>query len=134
MKTKKDVLHLYLGCDVMVSDQMGEDVTGKLVCIDLEGMCQISVSPTQIELSVIDHVKPILRPLSELNENSGLLSDFKKMMSGNKGLNLLPDIRAGSLINYFVNSEDPKIILWFLKNHFDIWGLIESEQALKKLK
>src|ERR1035437_646304 len=103
MKTDlKDVLHHYLGCDVIISDPMGEDVKGKLVCIDLEGMCQVVVSSKQIELAIIDYVKPVLFHLDDMKgKHQKYLHQFAE---GYLDLPFLDSLRVDAVIsNFLVN-------------------------------
>ncbi len=131
MKTKKEnYLHLYLGCDVIVSDSMGEDVYGKLISISLDS---VFVSPrgkkTAIDYAITDYVKLVLRPISNMttDEHDEYIQLDKQR----------PNFGMQS---YWYEREEWDIRLsagktnWLRKNGFDCDGLLKSGEAIDKTK
>lgn len=53
-------------------------------------------------------------------------------MRGMTSENILPEIKAGPLINLFINKRNPEFINWLRANHFDVDGLIASGEAVDK--
>ncbi len=89
---------------------------------------QGTVTPNIIHLRTIIACKLILRNLADMTgvEKKELLS----IMHGMSSVNLLPDIKAGHLINLFINERDPEIIRWLISKGFDIFKLIEAGLAI----
>ena len=95
-------------------------------CVEVEYQFNVG----HYELNFED-IKPILRPLSDMTEEEK--STLKGVMKDSfKGENLLPIIKSGALTNLFFNKGNPSIVLWLLKQGFDLFGLIESDQAIDK--
>lgn len=99
----KDVIHLYLGCEVKVPG-------GKIIL-------------TSEVLATWDFkhhgLKPILRPLSNITNEEGRLT------FGSIEFMLIKNIND---IDKFKSHQ----FLYLLSKHFDLFGLIESGQAINK--
>jgi hypothetical protein len=84
-------------------------------------------------LSVFAHqVTLILRPLSDMTGQEK--KEYAGLFSGMESINILPEIRAGRLINYFMNKKDPHQVVWLLSLGFDLFGLIDAGLAIDKTK
>lgn len=132
MKTElKDVLHLYLGCQVQTNyrrETTGgspmKKLKGTLQEIDLymPDKCGVLLEDqsdkTHYSNLDIKTVKPILRPLSDMTEKEWL----KEMPDR-------PALKPGYELNFSATQFN-----WLLKQGFDLFGLIESGQAIDKTK
>lgn len=103
----KDVAHLYIGCYVMV---MPDNEIAELQGI-LNGMAYTSIRGAA---RGIDDVKPFLRPLSDCSkdENNYLYTEFDEDIYESKA-EMCADVTR-----------------WFLSKRFDLFGFIESGQAI----
>ena len=124
MKTElKDVLHLYLGCECLYE-------WNKEPKVELKGKVTASIIDSfYSDNGVIQWVKPILRPLSDMTklEAQSAYVVIHKCMPKDTLSDTLEYIQ-GSL----GDECSPKVWLWAVKNGFDLFGLIESEQAIDK--
>jgi hypothetical protein len=155
MKTElKDVIHLYIGCDALcesVTDSpepniqqiFGYDSTIKMINFG------------HGDAKTLDEFKPILRPLSDLKESDldlgGLLTAFtiKKDEYSKSYSMIIEDENDGSGFHLTIDSDGSihclckdnhesysyngsKIFLSLLKNGIDLFGLVESKQAVDK--
>lgn len=151
----KDVIHLYIGCQVRVSKKLepGNELTGCIVEVSRRSNHGdwIAVAFDTAERVMYenfnertssmhnyfighDNIKPVLRPLSDMNDTEcdevGCdIHDGKY----DKGTITSDCIVAGT---YHVKSirGSAEAIVWLLRNHFDIFGLIESGQAIDATK
>lgn len=170
MKNIKDYLHLYLGCQCLVSEsEYYESGQGKLVRVDIEDDEAATISGNTlhdrtrycVEADFKD-IKPILRPLSDMTKPEALefindVFNFKGQF-GHRIDNY--KIEKGFLSFTYFNGNGPKggndqtvlliknwskegmgewifncsysmnDVVWLLKNHFDLFGLIESGLAI----
>ena len=132
METKfKDVAHLYLGCNVQ-DDNTPSGYTAMLCSCDLSGDANIFYFDKNGNCDVdsnivsISEVKPILRPLSDLSKYE------------------LDEIVEIGEVTYRGESPEIFIIGWkafgantftyLLSRLFDLFGLIESGEAIDKTK
>lgn len=109
----KDVIHFYIGCNLLIDGEHGHKLIG-VVCDQCHlihyrynqyGTCSVSV------------VKPILRPLSSMVTQE--------------------DREAGRIYrnvirkrDFYVDEAHAAKIAYLLSKHFDLFGLIESGQAI----
>lgn len=135
----KDVLHLYLGCECAVDyrDREGEGMMiDRISGVYEDGSAAISNG----YIEPISKLKPILRPLSDMTEDEAVeLANIHKYD--------IPDddgVRE-ELINVYSDEGELHLgkpylpigmykegMLWLLKQHFDLFSLIESGQAIDK--
>lgn len=103
----KDVLHFYVGCRIVYSDEP-QNQNHKLT---LEVLAK----------KMFGHsIKPILRPLSDMTElESNYLACIFPMPNNH---------------NWNREKWNMQEFLYLLKQGFDLFGLIESEQAFDKTK
>lgn len=106
MKTElKDVIHLYLGCDCKMLD---DENTYKL----LPEMLPCENFPLRRK------PKPILRRISDITSEQ--MHEV--------------GMEQSEINNIITNKRNPSLyvgeFLWFLKNGFDLFGLIDSGQAI----
>lgn len=126
----KDVIHLYIGCQLMYYEKTDAGV--------LTGVNKIGDTVTLNVHDdggwVIDDVKPVLRPLSDMNDTEcdEVGCDIQDG-EYDKGTITSDCIIAGT---HHVKSirGSAEAIMWLLRNHFDIFGLIESGQAIDATK
>lgn len=116
-KKIEDYLHLYLGCEIKIGDQIEIlDAVGQsgefesLYKGHLRNFYHISVG-----------VKPILRPLSDMTEEE----KFE-----------IQQISGWVDYNHYINQGfcKPEVFKYLLSKSFDLFGLIESGLAIDKTK
>lgn len=127
----KEVLHLYLGCEV--TD--GEDVM-TLTSVGLYGYT--AANKECKSQGIFKRIKPILRPLSDMTEEEwkSIIMEFSidvvnaynsYTRYGDKPKHVL--ILENRLNTNTLKFNDGMILL---RKHFDLFGLIESGQAIDK--
>ena len=117
METKfKDVAHLYLGCDVVRPDNR---TTMKYIGVHGNILIfQEKDNPDQT-FGDVNKCKPILHHLASMtdkqeSEASQMYFDFMETQNpGTRDINMMSEMTR-----------------WFLSHHFDLFGLIESGQAI----
>lgn len=143
MNTKfKDVAHLYLGCDMYTKFDDGSSGKQELTTYELSGIINnwkgIRIRPIEI--------KPILRPLSDITDEE--FSVYYNMLekcdyeayieisdSGEKKIGCeWPAGVSGVYINSQVGKDLMNTFLYLQSRSFDLFGLIESGEALDKTK
>jgi len=124
MKTElKDVIHFYLGCMVELNNSGSKVYNRKLIAVggvDDEPYCKLrlgNADEKQFVHAVFfkeNRVKPILRPLSDMiyEEESYMKNNFC--------------YKANGITEYYT----PDGFMFLLKHGFDLFGLIESGQAI----
>lgn len=144
MKTElKDVIHLYLGCEVQTDSNPIQ--IEKLIGVEFgtnKGVLIIQTSWNGLtnyhrEDEGIEYIKPILHPLSELMNEDSLESPKIESI-----VNELPGHcdAYDEWLNVFIESPDQfrlmqapfELILELIKQQFDVFGLLESGQATNK--
>lgn len=120
MKDIKYYLHLYIGCQAEFTSLGGGKNIMKLTGHD----CDYQHADSKW------YPKPILRPLSDMTEEEKM--EYKAKFNGMDSTNILPEIRAGRLINFHLNSKSPYEVIYLLSKGFDLFGLIESGLAIDK--
>lgn len=152
METKfEDVAHLYLGCEIHDEDTPTGHVA-VLDSVDTGGDCYFNYYDSNGEcehdsqLCSISDVKPILRPLSDMTndefyELSELLEEcdyeavFQKYNDGKTGVGYMwQEGMAGLILNSDAGQYFVKIFPFLLSRSFDLFGLIESGEAIDKTK
>lgn len=112
----KDVAHLYLGCDLKAVYRTKDGDTGKEVLVDLNNRKLVGVfsdGTVQWDFGTLDaEMRPILRKLSDMTKEEGL-----------------------DAINIVVPEKDSwiggaKRTIWLAQKGFDLFGLIESGEAI----
>lgn len=71
-----------------------------------------------------------LRKLSSMTEEEK--REYHKLFSGMESVNILPEIRAGRLINHFLNAKSPHVVVWLLSKGFDLFQLLDNNLAIEK--
>lgn len=124
MKDIKDYLHLYLGCNVMTGK------LGKLVSVGTDGMSIIRYPDGDPRGNVIfsEHVKPILRPLSDITEEESIEVNNE----GSKGWQLInpTDSTKPQDLHSGVVHRQAFELRYLLSKGFDLFGLIDSGLAI----
>lgn len=105
----KDVLHLYIGCEIK-SELMG--VQHKFT----------DFSPRTLPLFEKGSFKLILRPLLSMREEEAMAVGYN---DANEFLQMIDEV--GEEWRIGINDY-----LFLLRQHFDLFGLIESGQAINK--
>lgn len=123
-KQLKDVLHLYLGCEVFVSDSVTSGI-GRLTTVSILGTKQkfrVLIGAMSVERYFnFERDKPILRKLSSMTEEEGKI--YVAL-----GFGGLPVMKGGQRIIY--TTFTPPCLNWLRKNSFDCDELIESGLAI----
>ena len=104
MKDIKDYLHLYLGCECIV-----DGIKTKL-------------SAYHIEFQDDDTIKPILRPLLDMDGNEQI--EYAK----------LTKLVTDGVHSVQIRIDTPESFLWKLSKGFDLFGLIEDGLVIDKSK
>lgn len=118
-KEIKDYLHLYLGCDCIVSNPLINSETKRVVSVNKDTeQCEIYYwNEPHLDgekVHPIEDIKPILRPLSDMTEEEGVEIFWQPV----KGENF--SIKTGQEFKQL------------LDKHFDLFGLIEAGLAIDK--
>lgn len=112
----KDVQHLYLGCEMRKD---GAGYSWQLLTIDY--------------LEDIEGSKPVLYSMSSMTDRQKEeYSKISAVTRSSNGENMLPVIPSGRNLNHFLNKSDPYLIVYLLSQYFDIFGLIESGEAISQ--
>lgn len=118
METKlKDFIHLYLGCIVTTHTNFrpnGKESVGRSGYARLTGDLLADIENKTFPFDA----KPILRPLSDMTE--------EEFLEGQHGLDY--NVRFGYI------KVNGVITAYLLSKHFDLFGLIESGQAIDSTK
>jgi len=128
MKTEfKDVAHLYLGVEVV--NTIGKHM-GKIVSVSIDGTATINpLDEFKPRVIILNSLKPILRPLSDMsNDEIWKLNEITK--AGSWNLEMIKNIK--SVFNLI--HATPIVFLELTKLNFDLFGLIESGEAIGKAK
>lgn len=107
MTNLKDVIHLYIGCEVKKSNKTEDDIVDTY-----------ALTPEVLWYAIEQEDKPLLRPLSDMTDEE--TRQYKNIR-----------------IKFYSDNECEKNAArfqWLLSRHFDLFGLIESGQALDKTK
>lgn len=141
-----DCLHFYLGCECIKTES---GTRGKLARIG-ESMCNLKFSDEigQNVSFMIEEVKPILRPLSSMTEEEAV--EFCKIETTENRHHLIEihEVKQNEvwysdgsrfqgdgideLNDLFIhfNHLSANQFAWLLSKSFDLFGLIESNQAI----
>ena len=145
MKTEfKDVAHLYLGVEVV--NTIGKHM-GKIVSVSIDGTATINpLDEFKPRVIILNSLKPILRPLSDMTDEefaaySTMLErcDYEAYIeisdSGERRIGYeWEDGICGVLINSYVGKNLVAVFSYLLSRSFDLFGLIESGEAIDKTK
>lgn len=133
-KELKDYLHLYLGCNVIISESYHNGIIALLVGINhTYGVVEcVLESPEWYEYHTYKsfndfQVKPILRPLSDITGDE-LIQYGKIEFPDMKGRFDLKGLREVVMHAYY----EPETFKWLLSKNFDLFGLIEAGLAIDK--
>lgn len=153
-KEIQNYLYLYLGCECKIENPTINSITKILGGFDDEGEYKILYKNEQytdaVEWHSISRIKPILRPLSDMQiKEAAEYADFYQNSpipdectievkpkekwvhisitspSGDSGISLFPGNPNGERVEAF---------RYLLSKHFDIFGLIEAGLAIDKTK
>jgi hypothetical protein len=136
-KNIKDYLHLYLGCECMMTKisyhAVHELILSQKRSFKLDGkLLQYFIEPTTKA-----EIKPILRPLSDMNdEEFRWLEDETHFHPGgfNSHDNDVTIEWKEEMIEEINEHGTPEIFLFLLSKHFDLFSLIEAGLAIDKTK
>lgn len=73
-------------------------------------------------------VKPILRKLDSMTKEEKFLFHNENRLTATN--NILPEIQAGNLTNWFHSPRGVLVTVWLLSRHFDLFGLIDGGEAV----
>lgn len=136
----KDVIHLYLGCEVKTISEF----PARLVWAGILGSEAQKYGTLVGGMSTTRHWEPenklVLRPLSDMTEEEA--NAIWKILDWNEAIH--PPHRIGDILSEFdtIERDDGtsenshwghlvKIMPYLLKQGFDLFGLIESGQAIQ---
>lgn len=126
-KKIEDFLHLYLGCNAKVLIEK-EEVTALIYCVRTSRTVTISTIKSNFEINM-KHVKPILRPLSDMTEDEEIqVCNICNLMTAT---NIKQALMNGG--HYVIHvGYGFELTVYLLKQGFDLFGLIESNLAIDK--
>ena len=142
--TFKDVAHLYYGCQCQlfwrnIDGSMQFERVGKLIEIKpktenqnpLVFECRTREDSKFTTKLAYDYseVKPILRNLKSMTKDEKVLFHNENRLTASN--NILPEIRAGRNTDWVFSPRSVLIAVWLLSRHFDLFGLIDSGDALQ---
>ncbi len=142
MKTEfKNVIHLYIGCSCITPLVNGKGNVGAIELTGIvKGRAQFDFD-NESTLCEFDEIMPLLRDVSDISREEILeytemfMPEFK--LTEERIVNILESIKKdGTDIFEFDGDNLQKIsliVLWFTSKQFDVFGLIASEQAIKKV-
>ncbi len=120
-KELKDYLHLYLGCDVLISVN---GMVNKVVSIVRNPDAEIILGT-----AILLGVKPILRPLSDMTEEEKFeldqLSPFHPSVSNTNTCDWI-------ILEPIIIEHHAARVSYLLSKHFDLFGLHEAGLCLYK--
>lgn len=114
-KELKDVLHYYLPYNIQSQYKLSDVIE---IVRNKDETREKMITPENFDFA-LKYCKPILHPLSSVNKDQFHNFDFVEIMELKEGLRN-------------VQSMHFSVIELCLKNHIDIFGLIESGQAIEK--
>jgi hypothetical protein len=117
----KPYLHLYLGCGFMRRESVKRGV---------DQNCSTQLMESDWLGGRHSDIVLVLRRLPSMTEEEK--KEYARLFRGMTSVNILPEISAGRLINYHLNSQSPHSVAWLLSKSFDIFGLIDSNLAIEK--
>lgn len=135
----KDVLKFYLGCEVLLESKMygvggkPDKIRERLVGIDENG------AEGEQHILYEGDFKLILRPLSSMTEEEALefarieRPEAEKVKLKDGKVWSYHDPKDGTFYKWLTHSLEtitPKQFVWLCKKGFDLWNLIESNQAI----
>lgn len=117
----KDVIHFYLGSEVEFIKDHSAYEKGDTTILTFLMLFALGGNEDKFRLR--------LRPLSSMTEEEMIECGFPVDMLDYLGYEETLKIISGENRQF-----TPEQFLWLLKNQFDLWNLIESNQAIDKLK
>lgn len=156
METKfKDVAHLYLGCE-LDTDCHGQGIQGHMP-ISFKELDADNLATILYQLSNDDwghYCKPILRPLSDMQPKEA--EEYFKIENSRDGVSGFVSAKGNILVNWYndngwgtttadgnemivkqnklIKNPSANQFVYLLSKHFDLFGLIESGEAVDKTK
>jgi hypothetical protein len=136
----KDIAHLYLGCECLVETGI-ETQPIKLTGISYdEGELWCHFENTETGYALVEDVKPILRPLSDMTEEERRVLILERYSVSNTltkswiDNNVMYFETTGFTQGgkFYINEYTPDIFLYLLSRHFDLFNLLDTNQAIKK--
>lgn len=144
----KDVLNLYVGCEAKVNE--GVIITGgneptnrlcKIVQVDNNATCVLANDYWEFTFNASE-IKPILRPFNDLTVEEmkliGKITSPDESPSESDLIGAVEHIRKLGLDAIRFSELTPRQVFeltsFLLKRGFDLFGLIDSGQALDKTK
>jgi hypothetical protein len=131
MTQLKDVLHLYLGCEVDHQSEIWQ-LRGIEIGNNGNAVCKLRRKRPDRQTYDVEKVefrtgdiptKPILRKLESMTETERREVDV--IRSNNLNVIQIPEPVHGRY-----EESIPLVFAYFLSKHFDLFGLIESNQAI----
>lgn len=114
--TFKDVAHLYLGCKIKTAEGVG--TFEALYTGGDEPIISFDLIRAHLKFN---QVRPILRPLSSISENE--ISNYLDIEGSATAItNLDREIQS--------RAYSPKSLVYLLSRRFDLFGLIDSGEAI----
>lgn len=125
MKTLENILHLYLGCDVK------HDNGDILKLHGIVGREVHLVDSDYYDISSIDHITPILRPLDSMTEEE---ADFicDTYYFGSIDFDVDKKVFSSNIAKRL--SHQMPVAVYLLSKSFDLFGLIDSGLAIDATK
>ncbi len=154
MKKIENYLHLYLGCEVLVTDIDGQTFKDRVESVinDNEGkkfsIYEFGDCPFNDHEEYYQKVQPILRPLSDMTEEEarGYADCYMNYITDDVPVKVV--VRETGSVKISIGNEDhgaslfpagphgdkPEAFRFLLSKGFDLFGLIEAGLAIDKTK
>lgn len=138
----KDVIHFYLGCEIHVNGEELNYIMTGISYDDTNGKWWAYFENTELGYAMIDNCQPILRRLSNMTESDAIyMARLVAVYDEFKNIEYYPNQLGGHVVkwDYDTWSTDERVwsykqFQFLLRNGYDLFELIESNQAIDKTK
>ena len=126
LELKHLACYLPYGLNLVVGSMDDYSRFGSEEMVSLGGLTELS---TDIDCRDYKDVKPILRPLSDLNKSKQFIHDLRSE-ENNAMLLWGVEVRDESFISYYNDELKFSVLEYLYKNHFDVFELIPKGLAI----
>lgn len=131
-----EVIHFYIGSYCLVEN---EETRCRIVCVHERGLVDVEITGIGHERRPTDEIIPLLRPLSSMTEeeakefivitwniDKAALIELKITPYGIEFCDALTNLHHAASFSE-IGAEE---FLYLIRNNFDVFSLIESQQAI----